>query len=131
MQHLQAEHQAGVLLVYAMTLIQKQQEFVRYVADLIQWATTNGYELTFGECYRTPEQAAWNAEHGTGIEHSLHCSRLAIDLNLFRDGQLLTTAADYKPLGEFWKSLDDDCKWGGDWQKLDVDHFSLSWGGVQ
>ncbi len=114
-----------------MTLIQKQQAFMRYLADLIMWATSHGYELTGGELYRTPEQAAWNAEHGTGIEHSLHISRLAIDLNLFQDGQLLTTVDDYRPLGEFWCTLDEDCCWGGEFRRPDADHFSLSWGGVK
>lgn len=32
------------------------------VAILIHWAEEHGYRLTFGEAYRTPEQAALNAK---------------------------------------------------------------------
>ncbi|RAP72902.1 hypothetical protein ACZ87_00273 [Candidatus Erwinia dacicola] len=45
-----------------MTLSEKQQLFTVMVANLIQWAEEHGYRLTFGEAYRTPEQAALNAK---------------------------------------------------------------------
>jgi hypothetical protein len=62
-----------------MTLGQKQRLFSKMVAELILWAYGEGFELTFGEAYRTPEQAALNAAKGLGIKRSLHCDRLAID----------------------------------------------------
>lgn len=37
-----------------MTLRESQSEFVRMVARLIDFATANGYELTFGDAYRDP-----------------------------------------------------------------------------
>jgi len=40
------------------TLGQKQRVFVKLVSKLIDYAYTQGYELSFGEAYRTPEQAA-------------------------------------------------------------------------
>lgn len=110
-----------------MTLGQKQRLFTRYVARLIEFAYANGYELTFGEAYRTPEQASLNAQKGTGIRNSLHQLRLAIDLNLFKDGKYLTRSEDHKPLGEFWKSLHPDCCWGGDFKpNADGNHYSLT-----
>jgi len=101
------------------------------VADLIQWAFANGYELTFGEAYRTPEQAALNAKAGTGISNSLHTKRLAIDLNLFIDGVFQTATEAYRPLGEHWKSKGGS--WGGDFAAphQDGNHFSLEWEGVR
>lgn len=104
-----------------MTLGQKQRKFTRMVADLIVFAYDNGYELTLGEAFRTPEQAALNAKSGKGIANSLHCDKLAIDLNLFKGGVFLTTTADHQPLGEFWESIGGS--WGGRFN--DGNHYSL------
>jgi len=113
------------------TLGQRQRRFLPLVAKLIDYAYAQGYELTVGEGYRTPEQAALNAQHGSGIANSLHTLRLAIDLQLFKDGIYLTAPEPYQPLGEFWKNLDPDCAWGGDFKSRDANHFSLSWGGIR
>lgn len=108
-----------------MTLGQAQRKFTRMVADLIVWAYNNGYELTFGEAWRTPEQAALNASKGIGIGGSLHIDRLAVDLNLFRDGKFLTSTDDHRPLGEYWESIGGT--WGGRFN--DGNHYSLGFGG--
>jgi hypothetical protein len=114
------------------TLGQRQRRFLPLVAKLIEYAYAQGYELTTGEGYRTPEQAALNAQHGSGIANSLHTLRLAVDLQLFKDGTYLTDSEAYKPLGEFWKTLDPDCAWGGDFKtRPDGNHFSLSWAGIR
>jgi len=113
-----------------MTLGEKQRRFVRLVGKLIEWAYANGYELTFGDAYRTPEQAAANAAAGTGIAKSLHTQRLAIDFNLFREGVYLTTTEDHRPLGALWKSLAPDARWGGDFRpNPDGNHYSLEFEG--
>ena len=114
-----------------MTLVEQQQLFVVLVGALIQWATSHGYGLTFGEAYRTPEQASWNAQHGTGIAASLHMQRLAIDLNLWIDGNYQIDSAAYAPLGEYWEQLHDRCRWGGRFDRPDGNHFSLEWRGVR
>lgn len=115
-----------------MTLGQKQRLFTKLVGELIQFAYASGYELTFGDAYRSPEQAKANAAAGSGIANSLHTQRLAIDLNLFRNGQYLTDSAAYKPLGDFWKSLDAGCCWGGDFvTRADGNHFSITHNGVK
>jgi len=110
-------------------LSDKQREFPLMVAALIQWAYEQGYELTLGEAYRTPEQAALNAASGKGIANTLHTKRLAIDLNLFKDGVYLTNSTDYLPLGEKWEQLGGS--WGGRFSKPDGNHFSLSHEGVR
>ena len=93
-----------------MTLRQRQSKFVSMVALLIQFAYEQGYELTFGD--------AW--AHDGHKENSFHYKRLAIDLNLFRDGQYLTSTDAHRPLGEFWQSIGGS--WGGQWN--DGNHYS-------
>ena len=114
-----------------MTLGEKQREFPLAVAALITWAYQEGYEITFGEAYRTPEQAEWNAQQGKGIANSLHTKRLAVDLNLFKDGEYLTRSEDYAPLGQKWKTLHPLACWGGDFSRPDGNHFSFEHEGVR
>ena len=106
-----------------MTLREKQSLFVTLVAQLIQRATDLGYELSFGETYRTPEQAILNAKAGKGTKNSLHCDRLAIDLNLFKDGRFLGSTEDHRRLGEYWESLHPLARWGGRFN--DGNHYSI------
>lgn len=112
-----------------MTLSEKQQLFSVKVAQLILWADDHGYRLTFGEAFRTPEQAALNAKKGSGITNSLHTQRLAVDFNLFVNGQYQTDSAAYLPLGEYWESIGG--AWGGRFSKPDGNHFSLEHNGVR
>lgn len=117
-----------------LTLRQKQSVFVKLVASLITHAYAEGYELSFGEVWRTPEQAAFNASKGIGIKNSLHILRLAVDFNLFKDGKLLTTTEDHKSLGEWWEKQstpDYVCTWGGRFSKPDGNHYSLEHDGTR
>ncbi len=113
-----------------MTLSEKQQHFTQLVAKLITWAASQGYQVTFGEAYRTPAQAAINAQSGAGIANSLHCQRLAVDLNLFINGVYQRDSAAYLPLGEYWESLGGS--WGGRFKtRPDGNHFSLEHNGIR
>lgn len=140
-----------------MSLGEKQRAFTGLVGKLIAFAYSSGYELTLGEAFRTEEQAELNAmgpvlrgraadliatqypelakkirgSSTFGIRGSLHGKRLAIDLNLFRNGYYLTDTDSYKPLGDFWKTLHQDARWGGDFMAPDANHFSLEWEGVK
>lgn len=98
-----------------MSLRKKQSRFCRMVADLIVFAYEHGYELTFGDAYATTGHTA----------NSLHYKRLAIDLNLFRDGEYLQKTEDHLALGEYWESIGGS--WGGRFQ--DGNHYSLEHGG--
>jgi len=93
------------------TLRSKQSLFALLVALLIKRAYESGYEVTFGD--------AW-ARDGHR-ENSLHYIRLAIDLNLFRDGEYLDQSDAHQYLGEYWESLGGS--WGGRWG--DGNHYSM------
>jgi hypothetical protein len=108
-----------------------QEEFAQAAAKLIQKAAELGYTVTLGEAWRTPEQAQWDADHHVGIAHSLHMERLAIDLNLFKDGIFLTTPDAYVHLGIWWKALGAAYRYGGDFKIRDYDHFSITPDGVR
>lgn len=111
------------------TLHQRQVLHVRLVSELIAWAETQGYELTWGGTYRTALQAAANAASGAGIAHSLHMDRLAVDFNLFIGGQL-ATAEQYKPLADYWLTLDPLACAGYYFHSVDADHFGVTYRGT-
>jgi hypothetical protein len=113
-----------------MTLREAQSLHVQYTGLLIAWAYDNGYELTWGQTLRMPIEAQANAASGAGIANSLHLIKLAVDFALFKDGVDLTSLEDFRPLGDYWKSLDPNLRWGGDFSSPDVDHFSYTWEGV-
>jgi hypothetical protein len=108
-----------------------QEDFAQSAAQLIQKAVELGYTVTLGEAWRTPQQAEWDAQQGTGISHSLHIERLAIDLDFFKDGTWITDGSQLKDVGDWWKSLGPMYRWGGDFKtRPDGNHFSLSPDGV-
>lgn len=114
-----------------MTLREQQSLFVKLMATFELWCFDQGYELTLSEGWRSPEEAELQAAKGAGVGHSLHTLRLAQDLNLFHDGQLLTSVEDYQPIGEHWESVHELARWGGRFHRPDADHFSLTRGGVE
>lgn len=111
------------------TLHDKQCEFSLMVAALITWLYSQGYECSFGEAWRPPEQAALNELKGTGVKNSLHIIRLAIDLNFFKNGTWLKSTDQLLPIGLKWESMGGS--WGGRFHKPDGNHFSLEHEGVR
>lgn len=109
-----------------MTLSERQQMFAWNVSHLIEKIVCDGYQCTLGEAYRTPEQAAIYAAQRKGIKNSLHCKRLAIDLNLFREGAYLVSTEAHRPFGEYWESLHPDNRWGGRFN--DGNHYEMKEG---
>jgi hypothetical protein len=101
-----------------MGLREEQSKFARKVALLILFAFEQGYEVTLGDAYRDPRCPY-------GEDDSFHHKRLAIDLNLFREGVYLEKTKDHEPLGLFWESLGGT--WGGRFD--DGNHYSWGEGG--
>lgn len=99
------------------------------VAQLILEANEMGYEVTLGEAWRPLETARLYEQQGRGIGKSLHTQRLAIDLNLFRDGRYLSGTEDHRQLGQWWESIGGT--WGGRFRRPDGNHYSLEHEGVR
>ena len=114
-----------------MKLGEKQKLFSRLLPRLIDKAHELGFEVTLGDAYRDPrshgkmgERLSHNEVDVYGALYSCHKMRLAIDLNLFKDGKYLTTTEDHRELGEWWEQQDPDSAWGGRFN--DANHYSLT-----
>ena len=93
------------------------------------WLEAQGYQVSEGEGWRTPEQAAVYAANGKGILLSLHRDRMAMDLIIRDQTGKEVGPEDYARAGAAWKALDDGCAWGGDFARKDDQHFSHRYGG--
>ncbi len=102
-----------------MRLSKHQQIFARHIALLILWAVNEGYEVTFGDAFR--DHGEYGEEKSYASAFSQHKRRLAVDLNLFKDGEYQSTTAAHAALGEFWEGLDEHNVWGGRWE--DGNHY--------
>lgn len=99
----------------------QQSLFAFLVTHLIQWAFSQGYEITCGDFFAL-----------TGhMKNSVHGNKMAADLNLYQGGKYLTDYLAHKPLGDYWKTLHPLCRWGGDFKIRDGNHYSLEWQGRQ
>ncbi len=95
-----------------MSLRKRQSEFAKNIPGLINKAISLGFEVTLGDAYRDPRCPY-------GSRSSRHKSRLAIDLNLFRQGEYMTGTSDHRQLGEWWEAQGGI--WGGRFQ--DGNHY--------
>lgn len=115
-----------------MTLLQAQKKFSVFAARLILKLSEAGYEITLGEALRPDALAKLYASEGKGIALSNHRIKLAIDLNLFKDGVFLTRSEQYREAGALWEAMSDGevtCCWGGKFD--DGNHFSFLWKGIR
>lgn len=107
-----------------MTIREKQTRFAKLVPRLIDKAFALGYEVTIGDAFRDPRvHGEMGVKKGYGHYKSCHKLKLAIDLNLYKDGVYLSKTSDHKKLGEWWESQDPLCRWGGRFE--DGNHYSL------
>jgi hypothetical protein len=137
-------------------LLQKQFLFARDLGGLLAHANVLGFKVTVGEVSRSDEQAEINAlgfsgrkqlaqlierqfpllakkianNRGNGIRNSVHCQRLAVDLQLFTpDGKWIQEVYAYQLLGEWWEAQGPDHHWGGRWG--DTPHYSIEHEGAK
>lgn len=112
-----------------MSLRKQQSEFAKNIGLLINFACANGFELTFGEVFRTEFQQKYYFEKGLSkTMNSRHLQRMAVDFNIFKDDKMLFSfKGDYmadiltaKPLGDFWESLHVQNIWGADFNRNGV-----------
>lgn len=103
-----------------MTQGEAQRLFAKLIPRLIDKIYESGYEVSFGDAWSKPEYKAHKA-------NSNHYIRLAIDLNLFKDGAYLTDTLAHEPFGKFWESLHPLCRWGGRFK--DGNHYEFNFKG--
>lgn len=105
----------------------QQSLFVADVIALINFAWQSGFDITFGETYRTVEQQKLYVQTGRSkTMNSQHLNRLAIDLNFFdrATGLLIYDKRRLQALGDYWESLSGFNQWGGNWKSFkDIPHF--------
>ena len=99
-----------------MSLRNEQSLFTKDVIKLLSFIDDLGYEVTFGEVLRTEEQQEIYIKTGRSkTSNSMHLKKCAIDLNFFKNGELVETP---KQIGKFWESLNEKNRWGGSWRGL-------------
>lgn len=112
-----------------MTLGKKQERFTRMLLNLLAFIyTIEGHEVRLGDAFRDPRvHGEMGVKIGYGHAKSAHKLKLAIDLNIFKDGQLITTTEGHRVFGEYWESIGGS--WGGRFN--DGNHYSLEHEGVR
>jgi hypothetical protein len=109
-----------------------QSHFFFLVCRFGLWLEAQGYQCSFGEAWRTEDQAALYASKGKGILLSIHRDRMGIDLIIRDRTGKEVGPEDYKRCGSAWKALDEGNAHGGDFTGKtagDYQHFSHRWGG--
>lgn len=112
-----------------MSLSGRQQMFTEHIAMLINYASSNGYGLTFGDAYRDPRVFGKFGEtkpESYAAINSVHKVRLAVDFNVFKNGKYLTGEESknaHSFLHDYWDSL-------GGAKRIDEDlnHYSFDYG---
>lgn len=98
-----------------MSLSDLQSEFLINAAKLILYADSIGYKVTGGDLMASSGH----------IKNSQHYKRLAIDLNLFIDGEYQTSTEAHKPLGDWWVKQHPRARWGGNFTRKDGNHYEF------
>ena len=119
------------------TLRQKQTLFLACIQRLNAYATAHGWELTPSDFAVNEDRIRYALAPGSSEErvrnavgHRLggcHSMKLAGDVNLFIRGRIRTKhCPEWDGLGAKWKSLNPLCRWGGDFDSGDYNHFSIT-----
>ena len=107
-----------------MSLQERQSEFAYLVAELVHYAANNGYQLRYGDAWRSTDplpcptchtphsyQEMLLAAGRSKSKNSKHADRLAVDFLVNRADGVPMTDPDWRKLGEFWE--DHGGYWGG------------------
>lgn len=113
-----------------MKLSEKQCDFTLAIAKLVIYAyETLGIKLTYGDAYRDARVFGVSGQKkGYGSTTSCHKIRLAVDFNLFKDGNYIANLDEgiilYDKLHDKWDEL------GGSRRiSNDLNHFSFTHNG--
>ena len=102
-----------------MMLGERQEQFSLMMAHLIIFAYSKGYKVRTGDVWAREEE-------GAHIKNSMHYHKLAVDINLFKDGEYLTKTSDHQELGEYWELIGG--VWGGRFSRPDGNHYEAAGG---
>lgn len=120
-----------------MTLGKLQRHFAtKLLPRLLLHIDLLGYEVTLGDAYRDERSHGKyghilvdaNGKRVYGARYSNHKLRLAINLNLFKNGKYLSSGKEFDEIGRYWLSLSNlipgvKTAWGG--PSGDANHFSI------
>ena len=113
-----------------MTLGQKQELFSRMLPIFYLYVQFLGYQIRSGDLFRSPKVFGEMGESlGYGHRNSAHKMKLAIDVNLTKDGVYLQgkDAEDaHNLLHDFWDMLG-----GAERIPHDLNHYSFGHGGMR
>jgi len=129
-----------------MTHGEKRRVFTSCLADLIMEMNRRGYGVMIkgaGEVDLNPtiellkkcgtQEAREEINRLLNSSHkhkkgSLHYQDLAVDLDLTYNGDYLPSGEEHRQFGEYWKSLNPLCTWGGVFKNKDGNHYSFGEG---
>ena len=108
-----------------MTLGQNQEKFTQDLVKLLSYLIENGYTVRLGEVERTQAQQELYIKQGKSkTSNSMHLKRCAADLHIFKNNQWLQSKQELQTIGDYWESLDENNKWGGNFKNfIDTPHF--------
>ncbi len=98
-----------------MRLRERQSMFARMLIPLFAYIVDQGYTFTLGDAARMDKKGH--------CKNSKHYKRLAIDINLFKDGKYLRKTSDHASIGAFWVSIGGI--WGGNFKRKDGNHYEV------
>ena len=108
-----------------MRLGEKQELFSKLIALHITWLYAQGYRVRAGDFFRDSRvHGKVGTKRAYGAAHSMHKSKCAADLNLFKGGKYLTSTKAHEASGIKWESRHELCCWGGRFN--DGNHYSLT-----
>lgn len=108
-----------------MKLGEKQELFMSLLPRLLDKAHSLGFKIRGGDLFRDPRvHGAVGVKMGYGAPSSCHKLKLAIDLNLMLDGELVATSEGHRELGMWWEAQHPLCRWGG--RVNDGNHYSIT-----
>jgi hypothetical protein len=111
-------------------LLELQFEFARMIPKLLSKVFLLGLECTLGDAFRDPRvHGALGVKMGYGHKSSAHKNKLAVDINLFKDGKFLADTEAHRTLGEWWEQQHPLARWGGRFS--DGNHYSFEYKGVK
>ena len=108
-----------------MRLSDAQQDFALDIAYLIQHINifdNHRYSCTFSDAYRDPRvHGELGDKQSYSSANSKHKLRLAVDLNLFKDGIYQPDGSAHEPFADYWEALHPDNVNGRGWN--DANHY--------